>query len=157
MAGRGTQRIRCPGSRGLDCSMHLVPAIVGDRDTRRIRRLRLLVFRIVVLFINIFKTASLQFCSCHAMSCMGIGVGCRVCGVGGLGGCHPRHNRPGSHVPTLGWTEMSGGRGSVNRATALDSHGCVTENNLKRCFLYGDLPFLFSLLFDPFQCAAPPV
>ena len=30
---------------------------------------------------------------------------------------------------------------SVNRATALDSHGCVTENNLKRC----KAMFLFSL------------
>ena len=112
--------------------MHLVPEIVGDRDTRRIRRLRLLVFFCsLICYIIYISIPSVLFMPCHVSHGVWGWVACVW--VWGLGGCHLRHNRPGSHVPTLGWTEMSGGRGSVNRATALDSHGCVTENNLKRC------------------------
>ena len=77
---------------------------------------------------------SLPFMSCHAVHGAWVRVVCvRRAGGLGVGGLPPPTQSARLSSPIFGRTEMSGGRGSVIHATKLDSHGCVTENNLKRC------------------------
>lgn len=126
VAGRDTQRIRCPRSWATG-----LPNAPGACDLGRPGHPTHPAATCFSIQINLGTgIVSLPFMSCHAVHRAWVRVVC-VRGAEGLGvgGLPPPTQSARLSSPIFGRTERSGGRRSVIHATKLDSHGCVTENN----------------------------